>query len=48
MERVYKRKEEARLARLERAAVCLEGRCSIHLSYRGISKNQKDRRGEWI
>lgn len=34
MERVYKRKEEARLARLERAAVCLEGRCSIHLSYR--------------
>jgi hypothetical protein len=23
-----------RLARLERATLCLEGRCSIHLSYR--------------
>ena len=35
-------------AGLEPATTCLEGRCSIHLSYRGISQNQKDRRGEWI
>ena len=26
----------ARLARLERAARCLEGSCSIHLSYRRL------------
>ena len=26
----------ARLARLERAASCLEGSCSIHLSYRRV------------
>ena len=29
----------ARLARLERATLCLEGRCSIHLSYRRTRKN---------
>jgi hypothetical protein len=29
--------EMARLARLERAASCLEGSCSIHLSYRRVA-----------
>ena len=29
-------KKLARLARLERAASCLEGSCSIHLSYRRV------------
>jgi hypothetical protein len=27
------------LARLERAALCLEGRCSIQLSYRAMEQN---------
>ena len=35
-DRVEKCNRMARLARLERAARCLEGSCSIHLSYRRV------------
>ena len=45
---VFSRNKRARLERLELPTRCLEGSCSIHLSYRRVIGGRNAYRGERI